>query len=206
MLFQDHGGAIGFAIAGRRAAVFCDKPGEHLTKNEVRVFHPDLFVQLFEGGGDKVKEGVNEGSVHIYGIVALFEGHGMGDLGVGTIVSVGATPTVVGNIGYFRGKWIVGIRVCLTAEIVFVEGGISGNIQEMGSSKRILCGIVLFKLDTIFSMCFACKWDSLVLILCIPVYLGFKGDQFFSDLWNFFGAHFCTNWLTSICSILFNLC
>ncbi len=31
---------------------------------------------------------------------------------------------------------------------------------------------------------------SLVLILRIPVYLGIKGDQFFTDFGFFFGAHF----------------
>jgi hypothetical protein len=30
-------------------------------------------------------------------------------------------------------------------------------------------------------MCFACTLYSLLLILCIPAYLGIKGDQFFSD-------------------------
>ncbi len=30
-------------------------------------------------------------------------------------------------------------------------------------------------------MCFACKQDSLVLILRIPMYLGIKGGQFFSE-------------------------
>ncbi len=30
------------------------------------------------------------------------------------------------------------------------------EVQKKGSTKRTLCGIVLFKLNTIFSMCFAC--------------------------------------------------
>jgi hypothetical protein len=69
---------------------------------------------LLEGNGDKVKEGIDEGSVHVYDVVALFEGHAVGDLDVGTIFSVGA-PTIVGNVGNFRGKQIVGIGVCLAA-------------------------------------------------------------------------------------------
>ncbi len=40
---------------------------------------------------------------------------------------------------------------------------------------------------------------SLVLILCIPTYLGIKGDQFFTDLQNFSTLVFCTNWCTTIC-------
>jgi hypothetical protein len=59
-----------------------------------------------------------------------------------------------------------------------------------GSTQRILCGIVLFKLYMVFSMCFACKRDSLVLILHIPTYLGIKGGWFFSDSsffwWSFY--------------------
>ncbi len=40
---------------------------------------------------------------------------------------------------------------------------------------------------------------SLVLILCIPAYLGIKGDHFFQT-WDFFSALiFCTNWCTTIC-------
>jgi hypothetical protein len=44
MPFLGHGGAIGFAIVGRRTAIFCDEPGEHLAKYRIWVFHPDLFV------------------------------------------------------------------------------------------------------------------------------------------------------------------
>jgi hypothetical protein len=61
----------------------------------------------------------------------------------------------------------------------------------MGLTKQTLCGIVLFKLDTIFSMCFASKWDLLVLILRIPKYLGIKGNGVFSDKDFLFGARFC---------------
>jgi hypothetical protein len=103
MPFQGHGGAIGFTIVGRRAAIFCDKPGEHLAKNGVWVFHPDLFVRLFEVNRDEVKGSSNEGGVYVYDVVALFKGHAVGDPDVGTIISVGA-PTVVGNVGNFRGK------------------------------------------------------------------------------------------------------
>ncbi len=61
-------------------------------------------------------------------------------------------------------------------------------MKRKGSTKRILCGIVLFKLYTIFSMCFAYTPFSLVLIVHIPAYLGIKGDQFFSDefFWRLF--------------------
>jgi hypothetical protein len=58
----------------------------------------------------------------------------------------------------------------------------------MGSIKRTLCGIVLFKLDAIFSMCFASERDYSELILHIPEYLGIKGDCFFSDFVNFFSV------------------
>ncbi len=40
---------------------------------------------------------------------------------------------------------------------------------------------------------------SLVLILCIHVYLGIKGDRFFSDLKKFSALILCTNWCTTIC-------
>ncbi len=41
---------------------------------------------------------------------------------------------------------------------------------------------------------------SLVLILCIPVYLGIKVDQFFSDLSIFFVLILSTNWCSTIVS------
>ncbi len=59
--------------------------------------------KLFEGNGDKVKESVDEGSVHVDDTVASFECHAVGDFDVGTILGVGA-PTVVGNTCDFRGK------------------------------------------------------------------------------------------------------
>ncbi len=87
----------------------------------------------------------------------------------------------------------------------------------MGSIKRTLCGIVLFKLNI---FCFH-VWErslvlilsvfcvrrvyrgsiffSLVLILHICVYLGIKGDQFFSDLGIFLALVLRTNWCTTIC-------
>lgn len=34
-------------------------------------------------------EDVNDGGVHLYGIVLLFQGHSMGDLDVGLVVDVG---------------------------------------------------------------------------------------------------------------------
>ncbi len=77
-----------------------------------------------------MEEGFNEGGVHVKDVVALFEGHAVGDLDVGTIISVGA-PTVVGNVGDFRGERIVGIRVCLATGIVLAEGEIDGNEQEI---------------------------------------------------------------------------
>ncbi len=132
MPIQRYGSAIGFAIVSRCAAVFCDEPGKHLAKNRVRIFHPYLFIQLFEGNWDKVKESINEGRVCIDDVVALheYECHAMGDFDVSTIVGVGAS-TVVGHTRDFRGKWIVCIRVCLAAGIVSIEGGIDGNIQEI---------------------------------------------------------------------------
>jgi hypothetical protein len=86
-----------------------------------------------------------------------------------------------------------------------------------GSTKRTLFGIVLFKLN---NFCFHVFLRSLVLILpvprvsgvyrgliifslvlilCIPVYLGIKGDRFFSGLIFFLAVVLCTNWCTTIC-------
>ncbi len=96
-------------------------------KNRIGVFHPDLFVRLFEGYRDKVKESVNEGRLHVDDVVALLEYHAVGDFNIGAIVGVGAS-TVVGYIHDFRGIWIVRIRVCLATRIVSVEGGIDGNV------------------------------------------------------------------------------
>ncbi len=84
------------------------------------------------------------------------------------------------------------------------------------STKRTLCGIALFKLNTFFShvlhvpsivLCVFCIRRvyrgsisfSLVLILCICAYLGIKGDWFFSDLGFFLALVLCTNWCTAIC-------
>jgi hypothetical protein len=109
MPFQGHGSVI------RCAAVLRDEPGKHLAKNGVGVFHPDLFVWLFEGYQDKVKESVNEGRVHVDDIVTLLECHALGEFDVGMILGVGAS-TVVGYIHDFRGKWIVRIGVCLATK------------------------------------------------------------------------------------------
>ncbi len=54
----------------------------------------------------------------------------MGDLEVGMIISFSA-PTVVWNVGNFRAKWTVGIGVYLATRVLFVVGGIDGNIQEI---------------------------------------------------------------------------
>jgi hypothetical protein len=113
MPFHGHSGAIGFAIVSRCVAVFHNEPGKHLAKNRVRVFHQDLFVQLFEGNGDEVKESINEGGVHVYDVVVLLECHAVGDFDIGTIVGVSA-HTASGNICNFRGERIVCISVCLT--------------------------------------------------------------------------------------------
>ncbi len=85
---------------------------------------------MFEGNQDKVKESVNEGRVRVDGAVALLECHAMGDFDVGAIVGVGAS-TVSRYIPDFGRKRVVHIRVCLTAGVVAVEGGIDGNIQEI---------------------------------------------------------------------------
>jgi hypothetical protein len=130
MPFQGHGAAIGFAIVSRCAAVFHDELGKHFARNGVGIFHPNLFVQLFEGNWDKVEESINEGRVHVDDIVALLECHAVGDFDIGMIVGVGAS-TVVRHIRDFRGKWVVRIRVCLAAGMVAVEGGISGNVWEI---------------------------------------------------------------------------
>jgi hypothetical protein len=58
---------------------------------------------LFEGNGDKVKERVNKGGVHVDDVVALLECHAVSNFDVGMIVGVSAS-TVVGNICDFRGK------------------------------------------------------------------------------------------------------
>jgi hypothetical protein len=82
-----------------------------------------------------------------------------------------------------------------------VESIISPPSQK-GSTKRTLCVIVLFKLNTflvifcvslvlilrVFRIRRVCRGSiffSLVLILRIPAYLGIKGDQFFSDFARF---------------------
>jgi hypothetical protein len=85
---------------------------------------------LFEGYQDEVKESINEGRVHVDDAIALLECHAVGDFDVDMIVCVSAS-TVVGYIHDFMMKRIVRIRVCLTAGIVAVEGGINGNVQEI---------------------------------------------------------------------------
>ncbi len=70
-------------------------------------------------------------------------------------------------------------RSCVTPFCSFV-------LRWQGSTKRTLCGIVSFKLDTNFSMCFECRRDSLVLILGIPAYLGLRGFDLFQTSGNFF--------------------
>jgi hypothetical protein len=60
----------------------------------------------------------------------------------------------------------------------------------MGLTKGTLFEIILFKLDTIFSMSFASERDYSILILRIPEYLGIKGDRFFSHLVNLFRCSF----------------
>jgi hypothetical protein len=109
--FQGHGGAIGFAIISRCAAVFWDEPGKHLAQNGVKIFHPDLFVELLEGNGEEVKESVDEGRVHVDDVVGLLECHAVCEFDIGMIIGVGAL-TVVGNIHDFRGEWVVRIGVC----------------------------------------------------------------------------------------------
>ncbi len=85
---------------------------------------------MFEGNRDKVEESVNEGGAHVDDVVALLECHAVGDFDVGAIVGVGAS-TVVGYIRNFGRKRVVCIGVCLAAGVVAVEGGISGNVQEI---------------------------------------------------------------------------
>ncbi len=121
---------IGFAVVCRCAAILCHKPGKHLAKNRVWVFHPDLLVRLLEGNWDKVKESDNEGIVHVDDGVALLECHAVGDFDVRTIIGVGAS-TVVGYIRNFGRKRVVCIGVCLAARVVAIEGGIDGNVQEI---------------------------------------------------------------------------
>jgi hypothetical protein len=71
-------------------------------------------------------------------------------------------------------------------------------------TKRTLCGIVVFKLDTNFSHVFCVLMG---LISTDSMYSRIPGDQggliFFSLRGFFLGARVCTNWLTPICSILF---
>ncbi len=105
------------------------EPGKHLAKNRVWVFHPYLFIGLFEGNRDKVEESVNEGGVHVDDVVALLECHAVGDFDVGAIIGVGAS-TIVGYICNFERKRVVRIGVCLAAKVVAVEGGINGNVQD----------------------------------------------------------------------------
>ncbi len=97
---------IGFAIIHRCEAILPDKPGKHLAKSRVGVFHPDLFVRLFEDYLDKVKESIDKGRGYVDDVVALLECHAVGDFDVGAITGVGAS-TVVGYICDFRGIWIV---------------------------------------------------------------------------------------------------
>jgi hypothetical protein len=122
--------AIGFAFVYRCATVLCHKPGKHITKNRVGVFHLDLHIGLFKGNRDKVKESVDEGGVHVDDVIALLECHAVGDFDVGAIVGVGAS-TVVGYICSFGRKRVVRIGVCLATGVVAVEGGIDGKVQEI---------------------------------------------------------------------------
>jgi hypothetical protein len=117
-------------VVRRCAAVLCYKPGKHLAKIGVGVFHLDLLLELFEGNRDEVKESVDEGRFHVDDFVALLECHAVGDFDVGAIVAVG-TSTVVGYIHNFERKRIVRIRVCLAAGVVAIEDGIDGNVQEI---------------------------------------------------------------------------
>jgi hypothetical protein len=130
MPLYGHCGAIGFAVVCRCAAVLCHKPGKHLAKNGVGVFHSDLLVGLFEGNRDEVKESIDESGVHVDDIVALLECHAVGDFDNGMIVGAGASA-VVGYICNFERKRIVRIGVCLAARVVAIEGGINGNVQEI---------------------------------------------------------------------------
>ncbi len=75
--------------------LLCHKPGKHLAKNRVGVFHPDLYVRLFEGYWDKVKESVNEGRIHVDDVVVLLECHAISDFDIGMILGFVAS-TVVG--------------------------------------------------------------------------------------------------------------
>jgi hypothetical protein len=86
-----------------------------------------------------------------------------------------------------------------------------------GLAKCTLFGIVLFKLNILFSHVFLRSlvvilpvprvrgvyrgliFFSLVLILCIPVYLGIKGDQFFFDKDFLLAVVLHINWCTRIC-------
>jgi hypothetical protein len=106
MQFQGHGGANDSAMVSTCAAIFCDKPGEHLVKNGVGIFHLDLFVQLFEGNCDEVEESIDEVGVHFFDIVVLLECYDLGEFDVGMIIGVVAS-TVIWHISNFRGKWIV---------------------------------------------------------------------------------------------------
>ncbi len=49
------------------------------------------------------------------------------------------------------------------------------------------------------NLCFACPQYSLVLIECIPAYLGIKRDQFFRLMKNTSAVILCPNWYTTIC-------
>ncbi len=80
-------------------------------------------------------------------------------------------------------------------------------IDNKGLTKPTLCGVVFFKLNTflimfsqvlsIDSTCSPRTWVYrgsifffLVLILCIPAYLGIKGEHFFTDFRFFFWLSF----------------
>jgi hypothetical protein len=110
--------------------LFCHKPGKHIAKNRVWVFHLDLLVGLLEGNRDKVEESITEGRVHVDDVIALLECHAVGDFDIGTIIGVGAS-TVVGYIRDFGRKRVVRIGVCLAAGVVAIEGGVNGNVQEI---------------------------------------------------------------------------
>jgi len=62
-----------FAIIGGSASILGDEPVEALAEDCVRVHHPLLFIEDFEGRQDEAEEGVDERGVHVDNVVVRFE-------------------------------------------------------------------------------------------------------------------------------------
>ncbi len=130
MQFRCHHGVICFTVLCQCAAVFEDKPVEHLAEDGVGVFHPLLLVCLFEGNGDQIKEHLNECIVHVDNVAAFLQRHPVGALPGGAIVQVDGAD-IVRHVGDIGGEGITINWVSLVACIMFVEVGVDRDMQQV---------------------------------------------------------------------------